>query len=234
MSMNNWQSFIEQQKELPYFQKIITHIEQRKSQGISIYPEQNDVFSAFDLTPLDKTKIVIIGQDPYHGEGQAHGLAFSVKPGIKVPPSLVNMYKELATDIDGFITPNHGYLINWAQQGVLMLNTVLTVEQSDAHSHAKIGWNNFTDAAIKLINDECKGVVFLLWGSHAQQKGKMLDGDKHLILNAVHPSPLSAYRGFFGCQHFSKANAYLKKQGKAEIDWRLADIDIEQNQYSLL
>ena len=172
---------------------------------------------------------MVLGQDPYHGVGkgdycnqpQAHGLAFSVTTNIKTPPSLVNIYKELVTDIKGFITPTHGNLTSWAEQGVLLLNTVLTVQQGQAHSHAKLGWERFTDEIISQINQYNDGCVFILWGAHAQKKGRSIDGSKHLVLNGPHPSPLSAYRGFFGCQHFSKANTWLLNQGKSAIDWRL-------------
>ncbi len=162
---------------------------------------------------------MILGQDPYHGPNQAHGLSFSVQPGIPAPPSLVNMYKELVSDIPGFQCPNHGCLIGWAKQGVLLLNTVLTVERGNAHSHANLGWETFTDKVIAAINEHRSGVVFLLWGSHAQKKGNFIDANKHHVLKAPHPSPLSAHRGFFGCKHFSKANELLEKQGMAPINW---------------
>ena len=175
---------------------------------------------------MSDVKVVILGQDPYHGVGndnepQAHGLAFSVNPTIKIPPSLRNIYKELETDVDGFISPNHGYLSDWAKQGVLLLNTVLTVKQGQAHSHAKLGWEKFTDAIIEAINLQNDGCVFVLWGSHAQKKGKNIDANKHCVLNGPHPSPLSAYRGFFGCKHFSKANEWLKRNDKEIINWKL-------------
>jgi uracil-DNA glycosylase len=163
--------------------------------------------------------VVILGQDPYHGAGQAHGLAFSVLPDIKVPPSLKNIYKELATDIEGFVTPLHGHLISWAEQGVLLLNTVLTVEEAKAHSHAKLGWETFTDAVINEINDKNSGCVFILWGAHAKKKGRNIKGNKHCILAGVHPSPLSAYRGFYGSKPFSKANDWLGEHHKDTIDW---------------
>ena len=164
-------------------------------------------------------KVVILGQDPYHGPGQAHGLAFSVLPGVAVPPSLANMYKELQTDIADFTRPNHGYLESWARQGVLLLNTVLTVEAGNAHSHAKLGWETFTDKVIALINEHCEGVVFLLWGSHAQKKGSFIDRNRHHVLQAPHPSPLSAHRGFMGCGHFSKTNEYLTERNQPAINW---------------
>lgn len=163
------------------------------------------------------------GQDPYHGPDQAHGLSFSVRPGIKTPPSLANMYKELATDLPDFSIPQHGYLQHWARQGVLLLNTVLTVEQGKAHSHAKIGWETFTDRVIEELDQQLDGVVFLLWGSHAQKKGKKINTGKHHVLTSAHPSPLSAYRGFFGCKHFSQTNVLLEQMNKPAIDWKLED-----------
>ena len=186
-----------------------------------IYPPQNEIFNAFKLTEFEQVKVVILGQDPYHGLNQAHGLAFSVKPNVPPPPSLVNMYKELATDIAGFQIPNHGYLVQWAQQGVLLLNTVLTVEQGQAHSHANFGWETFTDRVIAALNQQREHLVFLLWGSHAQKKGQFIDRERHCVLTAPHPSPLSAHRGFFGCHHFSKTNDYLRAHQIGEINWQL-------------
>lgn len=217
--IQTWQQLIEQERQQPYLQQTLEFVEQERALGKVIYPPAADVFNAFALTPLDKVSVVILGQDPYHGPDQAHGLCFSVLPGVKVPPSLRNIYKELTTDIDGFAAPEHGHLSSWAEQGVLMINTVLTVEAGKAHSHAKLGWETFTDKVIQTVNAQCTGVVFLLWGSHAQKKGANIDRQRHHILNAVHPSPLSAYRGFFGCQHFSQTNALLVEQGKAAIDW---------------
>ncbi|OUR62937.1 uracil-DNA glycosylase [Colwellia sp. 39_35_sub15_T18] len=222
MSKPNWQQIIEQEQTQDYFCQLQAEIAKQRAQGMSIFPQQEDVFRAFEFNDLADIKVVILGQDPYHGKGQAHGLAFSVESSdIKVPPSLVNIYKELTTDIDGFVMPNHGNLTTWAQQGVLLLNTVLTVQQGQAHSHAKLGWETFTDKVIAQINQHNEGCVFILWGAHAQKKGRNINENKHLILNGPHPSPLSAYRGFFGCQHFSKANAWLKKQAEKEIDWNL-------------
>jgi len=172
-------------------------------------------------TAFDEVKVVILGQDPYHGPNQAHGLAFSVKPEVAIPPSLLNMYKELANDIPGFQMPNHGYLVKWAEQGALLLNTVLTVERGMAHSHAKFGWEVFTDQVIAALNEHREKVVFLLWGSHAQKKGQFIDRNRHYVLTAPHPSPLSAHRGFLGCHHFSKTNEYLKQNGLSEIDWQV-------------
>ena len=178
-------------------------------------------FEAFTLTPFEKVKVVILGQDPYHGENQAHGLAFSVQQGVAIPPSLRNIYKELTTDIEGFQTPTHGNLSAWASQGVLMLNTVLTVEAGLAHSHAKLGWETFTDEVLNLLNCEHSDLVFMLWGAHAIKKGQLIDRNRHLVLEAVHPSPLSARRGFFGCQHFSKTNQWLTEKGQSTINWQL-------------
>lgn len=219
--MSSWQDLLGAEKQQPYFQDILSQVKQRREQGVVVYPPQEDVFNAFKLTPLDQLKVVILGQDPYHGEGQAHGLCFSVRPGIKTPPSLVNMYKELAQDIEGFQIPSHGFLQPWAEQGVLLLNTVLTVEQGQAHSHAKIGWESFTDKVIQAISENCEQVVFLLWGSHAQRKGSVIDKNKHFVLSAPHPSPLSAHRGFLGCQHFSQTNQLLVRNGKQPINWQV-------------
>ncbi|KZN54074.1 uracil-DNA glycosylase [Pseudoalteromonas luteoviolacea] len=219
--MISWQSLIEAQKQQPYFQETLAHVAQRRSEGVTVFPPDEQVFAALDETALEDIKVVILGQDPYHGPDQAHGLCFSVLPGVKVPPSLVNMYKELANDIEGFEIPDHGYLLLWAQQGVLLLNTVLTVEQGQAHSHKQLGWERFTDVVINTINEHCEGVVFLLWGAHAQKKGKSIDTSRHHVLHAPHPSPLSAHRGFFGCQHFSKTNALLQSMDKSPIDWQI-------------
>ncbi|MBA6414771.1 uracil-DNA glycosylase [Colwellia sp. 6M3] len=224
----HWQKIIANEQQQDYFQKLSTEVSQQRSDGEVILPLEADVFSAFSSIDLADVKVVILGQDPYHGlgkngESQAHGLAFSVRKGIKVPPSLVNIYKELAQDITDFKTPGHGYLVEWAEQGVLMLNTVLTVKQGQAHSHAKLGWEIFTDNIIAELNKQNAGCVFLLWGSHAQKKGKNIDENKHYVLNGPHPSPLSAYRGFFGCQHFSKANQWLKSQNQSMINWQVSD-----------
>lgn len=188
-----------------------------------VFPPADEVFNAFHLTPFDQVKVVIIGQDPYHGEGQAHGLCFSVKPGIEIPPSLRNIYKELQDDL-GLQIPSHGYLEKWAKQGVLMLNNVLTVRAHQAASHQGIGWEQFTDAVIQKLASEDRPMVFLLWGSPAQRKASCVHNPKHLVLKAPHPSPLSAYRGFFGCKHFSKCNAYLAENGLKPIDWQIEEI----------
>ncbi len=201
---------------------MINFLDDEIKHGKVIYPSSEDIFSAFKYTPLDKVKVVIIGQDPYHGEGQAHGLSFSVRAGVKTPPSLVNIFKELYDDI-GVQIPNHGYLKSWAEQGVLLLNNVLTVEASKAGSHQKKGWEKFTDKVIEILNEKREGIVFILWGSPAQKKASKVDDQKHFIIKSVHPSPLSSYRGFFGSKPFSKTNDWLKKMGKTEIDWMIAN-----------
>lgn len=219
--MTTWSDLLKDEKQQAYFQETLDYVEQRRQQGVTVYPPKSEVFNAFRTPEFEQIKVVIIGQDPYHGPDQAHGLCFSVKPGIKTPPSLVNMYKELATDIDGFTIPDHGYLQTWAEQGVLLLNTVLTVEEGQAHSHKHLGWERFTDKVIALLSEHNEGLVFLLWGAHAQKKGKAIDQSKHCVLSAPHPSPLSAHRGFFGCRHFSQANNYLASKGKKVIDWQV-------------
>ncbi len=195
-------------------------LRQRKAAGARIYPPGRDIFAAFDATPFDAVKVVILGQDPYHGAGQAHGLCFSVLPGVPVPPSLLNIYKELERDT-GFIRPDHGCLLPWARRGVLLLNSVLTVEDGKPGSHQGRGWEGFTDHVVDVLNRECEQLVFLLWGSYAQKKGAVIDGRRHRVLKAPHPSPLSAHRGFLGCGHFSAANQYLTRCGKTPIDWTL-------------
>ncbi|GAA6170341.1 uracil-DNA glycosylase [Colwellia sp. KU-HH00111] len=215
----HWQQIIKQAQLQDYYCQLQADIAKQRSQGLTIFPKQEDVFCAFEFLDLPEIKVIILGQDPYHGEHQAHGLAFSVQKGIKVPPSLANIYKELSTDVADFTTPSHGNLTSWAEQGVLLLNTVLTVQQGQAHSHAKLGWETFTDEIIEHINQHNNGCVFILWGAHAQKKGRNIDAHKHLILNGPHPSPLSAYRGFFGCKHFSKANAWLEEKGQKGINW---------------
>ncbi len=219
--MTTWTDVLAVEKQQDYFKDTLDYVAKRRAEGVNVFPPADEVFSAFSSTAFEDVKVVILGQDPYHGPNQAHGLAFSVKPGIKAPPSLANMYKELATDIDGFTIPNHGYLQAWAEQGVLLLNTVLTVEQGQAHSHKKLGWETFTDRVIAALNEHGDGIVFLLWGSHAQKKGRHIDTTKHVVFNGPHPSPLSAYRGFFGCKHFSKANDALIAMGKPPINWLL-------------
>ncbi|WP_133405849.1 uracil-DNA glycosylase [Parashewanella tropica] len=218
---NQWQTFIEAESQQQYYSELMSFLETEAQAGKVIYPPQDEVFSAFKLTPLSQTKVVIIGQDPYHGPNQAHGLCFSVNKGIKIPPSLVNIYKELATDIEGFTIPEHGDLRPWATQGVMLLNTVLTVEQSKAHAHAGRGWETFTDKALMKLNEQAHQIVFVLWGSHAIKKSKLIDNPVHKILTAPHPSPLSAYRGFFGCRHFSQVNQLLVEAGQKPIDWQV-------------
>ena len=219
--LKSWADAIGAEKQQPYFQKIIQQVNTERRSGQIIYPPAPDVFNAFRYTEFNQVKVVIIGQDPYHNVGQAHGLAFSVQQGVEIPPSLKNIYKELASDIDGFQIPNHGCLKKWADEGVLLLNTVLTVKAHLAHSHKDIGWETFTDKVIEVLNQHRQNLVFLLWGSPAQKKGSKIDTSRHLVLKAAHPSPLSAHRGFFGCRHFSQANQYLQKYGIAPIDWQI-------------
>lgn len=220
-SQLTWHDVIGAEKQQEYFQQTLAFVESERASGKVVFPPAKDVFNAFKTTEFGDVKVVILGQDPYHGPNQAHGLCFSVLPGVKTPPSLVNMYKELAQDVEGFEIPKHGYLQSWAEQGVLLLNTVLTVEQGKAHSHAKSGWETFTDRVIEAINQHQSGVVFLLWGAHAQKKGRFIDRNKHFVLAGPHPSPLSAHRGFFGCRHFSQTNQILDQQGLEPIEWRL-------------
>ncbi len=214
-----WHDVLACEKNKPYFIDTINAVARERAQGITVYPPKKDVFNAFKFTELGAVKVVILGQDPYHGQNQAHGLCFSVLPGITPPPSLANIYKELENDIAQFRRPDHGFLESWARQGVLLLNTVLTVRAGQAHSHARLGWEIFTDKVITSINEHRDGVIFLLWGSHAQKKGSAIDSQRHHILKAAHPSPLSAHRGFFGCRHFSQTNAFLEKHGEKPIDW---------------
>jgi len=208
----------------PYMAALRQFLVAEKEAGKRIFPASNAWFRALDLTPLDQVRVVILGQDPYHGEGQAHGLCFSVQPGVRTPPSLVNIYKEMETDL-GIPPARHGFLEHWAEQGVLLLNAVLTVQMSNAASHQGRGWEKFTDAVIRLVNAKPEPVVFMLWGSHAQKKAAFVDsvdkGGRHLVLKSVHPSPLSAYGGFFGSKPFSKANAFLESRGQKPIDWAL-------------
>ena len=217
----SWKKALQGEFEKPYFAALARYLHGEKAHGKVIFPPGPEIFKAFELTPVDQVKVVILGQDPYHGAGQAHGLAFSVRPGIQIPPSLQNIYKELAADIEGFVIPQHGCLQHWAEQGVLLLNTVLTVRAGQAHSHATFGWERFTDCVIRQLAQEREGLVFILWGSHAQKKGAFIDRNRHLVLSAPHPSPLSAHRGFFGSKPFSQTNVYLKTQGQSAIDWQL-------------
>ncbi|HEY8942065.1 MAG TPA: uracil-DNA glycosylase [Cellvibrio sp.] len=217
----SWLNHLANEFEQPYMKQLKAFLLAEKQQGKVIYPASKNIFNAFNSTPLDQVKVVILGQDPYHGPNQAHGLCFSVQPGIPAPPSLQNMFKELHRDL-GMPIPSHGCLQAWANQGVLLLNATLTVEQARAGSHQGRGWETFTDKAIQLVNEQCQGVVFLLWGSYAQKKAAFIDPGRHLILKAPHPSPLSAHRGFIGCGHFSKANHYLVQLNKTPIEWRLS------------
>lgn len=219
--MQTWQQLIETEQSKAYFKDLLSRVDTKRAEDAVIYPSADNVFKAFDLTPLDKVKVVILGQDPYHGPHQAHGLAFSVNEGIAFPPSLQNIFKELETDIEDFQIPMHGDLTSWAEQGVFLLNTVLTVQKGLANSHADWGWEQFTDEVIATLNNQREHIVFMLWGAHAQKKGRVIDKQKHLVLTSPHPSPLSAYRGFFGSRHFSKANQYLLEHGLEPIDWQL-------------
>lgn len=216
----SWKNALADEFQKPYFHALKSFLQAEKKGGNKIFPPGKYIFNAFDSTPFDKVKVVILGQDPYHGPGQAHGLCFSVQKGVPTPPSLKNIYKELESDV-GFTNPGHGYLQKWSDQGVLLLNAILTVRAHQAASHRNKGWENFTDAAIHKLNQEREGLVFILWGGFAKKKASMIDPNKHLILKSVHPSPLSAYNGFFGCKHFSQVNAYLSSRGQEQIDWSL-------------
>jgi len=215
-----WKEVLKNEFSKPYFEQIALHIKTEKSQGKIIYPPGSLLFNAFDTTPFDKVKVVILGQDPYHGAGQAHGFCFSVQNGIQPPPSLINIFKELNTDI-GMPVPDHGNLSAWTNQGVFLLNSSLTVRAAEPMSHSKIGWSNFTDAVIKKISSEKQHIVFLLWGKFAQEKKILIDESRHCILKAAHPSPLSAHAGFFGCRHFSKTNEYLVSKGIDPVNWSI-------------
>ncbi|MFT3934067.1 MAG: uracil-DNA glycosylase [Chitinophagaceae bacterium] len=215
-----WKEILKNEFTRPYFLQIVTFLRTEKMAGKIIYPPGSLIFNAFNTTPFDKVKVVLLGQDPYHGKGQAHGLSFSVPDGVPAPPSLVNIFKELHDDI-GVPIPANGNLTYWAEQGMLLLNASLTVRANEPMSHAKCGWAEFTNAVIKKISDQKENVVFLLWGKFAQEKQVLIDETKHHILKAAHPSPLSAYNGFFGCKHFSKANQYLVSNGIDPIDWKL-------------
>jgi len=216
----SWKAPLLEEFASPHMQALKAFLNARRSAGARIFPKGSEYFRAMDLTPLDKVRVVILGQDPYHGEGQAHGLCFSVKPGVRTPPSLVNIYKELNSDL-GIAPVRHGFLEHWAEQGVLLLNSVLTVEMGQAAAHQGKGWEKFTDAVIRLVNAQETPVVFMLWGAYAQKKAAFVDTGRHLVLKAAHPSPLSAHNGFLGCRHFSKANDFLKAKGLQPIDWAL-------------
>lgn len=219
---NSWDSILAGEFDKLYYLKLREFLRNEYNTKV-IYPDKNNIFNALRLTPYEEVKVVILGQDPYHGPGQAHGLSFSVQPGVKTPPSLLNMYKELRDDLGCFI-PNNGYLVSWAKQGVLLLNTVLTVREGEANSHRKKGWENFTDEVICKLNERDKPVIFLLWGNNAKEKMKLITNPKHFILTTVHPSPLSATRGFMGCKHFSKTNDILRGLGEKEIDWQIPNL----------
>lgn len=223
---SGWRKRLSDDLSQPYIRDLINFLERATASGKQIYPARENVLRALELTPIDQVRVVILGQDPYHGPGQAHGLCFSVQPGIKTPPSLVNIYKEMRTDL-GIEPARHGFLEHWARQGVLLLNNVLTVEMGIAASHKGLGWEKFTDAVIREVNAKTEPVVFLLWGNHAQKKASNVDsieqGGRHLVLKAPHPSPLSAHAGFFGCRHFSKANAFLAEHGLPPIEWALPE-----------
>lgn len=217
----SWKEVLKQEFEKSYFIELAGFLKVEKAMGKVIYPPGSLIFNAFELTPFDKVKVVILGQDPYHGKGQAHGLSFSVMKGVKPPPSLQNIFREIASDLGIQFSGTYGDLSHWARQGVLLLNASLTVREGEPMSHSKIGWEQFTDAVIKTVSAKKENVVFMLWGRFAQEKQALIDATKHLILKAAHPSPFSAYNGFMGCKHFSKANDYLVKNGKEPIDWSL-------------
>ena len=220
--INDWEKALSKECKKPYYLKLYNTVRSEYSKT-TVYPPSEEIFTAFNLTDINDVKVLILGQDPYHEPGQAHGLSFSVKPGVAIPPSLLNIYKELEDELSLYI-PNNGYLEKWAKQGVLMLNTVLTVRAHNANSHKGIGWEEFTDAAIMALNELDKPIVYMLWGSNARSKAKMLNNKKQLVLEAPHPSPLSSYRGFFGCNHFIKCNEFLKANGLSEIDWQIENI----------
>lgn len=215
-----WVQCLAEEFRQPYMAQLADFLAGEEQAGKVLFPESRHCFNALNSTPLEQVKVVILGQDPYHGPGQAHGLCFSVRPNVQVPPSLVNIFKEIQDDL-GINPPDHGCLQPWAEQGVLLLNAVLTVEQGNAGAHQGKGWELFTDRVIETINQQRQGVVFLLWGSYARKKGRIIDRNRHLVLEGPHPSPLSAYRGFFGCKHFSRANQWLQEQGQHPIDWSL-------------
>ena len=219
---NDWLQPLQKEFKKPYYRKLYDTVK-REYSTYQVFPPADDIFNAFHLTPLSEVKVVILGQDPYHNVNQAHGLCFSVQPTVEIPPSLDNIYKELHDDL-GCKIPNNGYLVKWAKQGVLLLNTVLTVRAHQANSHQNIGWEQFTDAVIEILDQQDRPMVFLLWGKPAQRKKAMLHNPNHLILEAPHPSPLSAYRGFFGCRHFSKTNQFLEEHGLTPIDWQIEDV----------
>ncbi len=219
---NNWDKVLEDEFEKDYFKTLLNKVDEEYSK-YKVYPPRNKIFSALTNCDINDVKVVILGQDPYHEEGQAHGMSFSVLPGVDIPPSLKNIYKEIESEY-GYPAPNHGYLMKWAKQGVLLLNATLTVRAHQANSHSKFGWQKFTDRVIQEVNKQDNPVVFILWGNNAISKEKFIDTKKHLVLKSVHPSPLSAYAGFFGNNHFKKANEFLKNNNREEIDWRIDNI----------
>ncbi|PTS91814.1 uracil-DNA glycosylase [Pedobacter sp. HMWF019] len=216
-----WLNVLSQEFEKDYMKSLKLFLQEEKQKGNTVFPKGPDIFNAFNHTPFDKVKVVILGQDPYHGQGQAHGLSFSVQKGMTIPPSLKNIYKELQTDIEGFVPPNHGNLTEWADRGVLLLNATLTVRAHEAGSHQGKGWEIFTDKVISELSEKKQGVIFLLWGRYAQNKSILIDESRHTLFKAAHPSPFSAYNGFFGCRHFSKTNTKLIEQGEMPIDWQI-------------
>jgi uracil-DNA glycosylase len=218
----SWKTALKSEFELDYLSELKKFLMSEKASGKTIYPKGDEIFSALNLTPLDKVKVVIIGQDPYHGPNQAHGLCFSVKPSVPPPPSLINIFKELKNDL-GLQVSGTGYLVDWAKQGVLLLNAVLSVEDGKPNSHKDRGWEKFTDKIVEILNQQKSGLVFVLWGSYAQKKGAVIDRKKHFVIEAPHPSPLSAHRGFMGSKPFSKINSYLEKSGESPIDWTLSN-----------
>jgi len=219
---NSWLSRLDDQFQREYMQKLRNFLLTRKQHRAVIYPPGTQIFNALNSTPFDQVRVVILGQDPYHGPGQAHGLCFSVQSGVRIPPSLANIYREIQADL-GLVPPQHGYLQSWAEQGVLLLNAVLTVERGQAGSHQGKGWETFTDAVVQLLDEQREGLVFMLWGSYAMKKGAVINRSKHLVLKAPHPSPLSAHRGFLGCRHFSSANDYLRQHQQLPIDWSVPE-----------
>lgn len=220
----DWKQALGDEFQQPYMQQLRAFLLEEKAAGKVVYPPGPLIFNALNSTPLGRVKVVIIGQDPYHGPGQAHGLSFSVQPGVRTPPSLQNIYKEIQRDL-GYPIPSHGCLQSWAKQGVLLLNAVLTVTQGQAGAHANRGWERFTSRVIELLNEQGEHLVFMLWGSYAQKKGQVIDTSRHCVLKSVHPSPLSAHRGFIGCGHFSAANVYLQESGREPIDWRVPALE---------
>ena len=222
---DTWKPVVGGETEKPYFQELQAYVDKQRAK-YTVFPPEEDVYNALKYTPYDEVKALLLGQDPYHDDNQAHGLCFSVRPGITPPPSLRNVFKELHDDVD-FQVPNNGYLVPWAKQEILMLNSVLTVRAHEPASHKHKGWEVFTDAVIRAVNDKNSRVVFLLWGNFAQNKAELITNPNHVILKAAHPSPLSAKRGFFGCRHFSKTNKALKEVGKAEIDWQIPDLPLQ-------